>query len=116
MNFTYNAETKVEKATNSYSTKIYEYNTKDADDKDWGRFSDFLQQSDYENNLEGKEKAVEETLAWFYNELEEVTEITIKWKKEFPQEESNDDEGFIEGEDQDEEKKPKNFIPRMSEI
>ena len=79
MNFTYNMETKVEKATNPYSTKMFEYNTKDADEEDWERFAHFLENSNYEANLEGKD--ADEKLKYFYKTLEEVTELTMNRKK-----------------------------------
>ena len=102
MNFNYKTETKEEKATNPYSTKIYEYNTRDADDEDWEKFEAILDALDYEKRANNKN--VEEKLNIMLKMFEETTDIMMEKKKEFSDE--------AENEDGDERPDTRNFITK----
>ena len=52
LNFTLNAEKEEEKVTNPYSTKLYEYETNNATDKEWGRFEYVLNNIDKDKLLD----------------------------------------------------------------
>ena len=53
-NFSYNQPTKTEHVKNPYSSKIYEYDTENADEEDWARFEHYLQQFNEEDLENGR--------------------------------------------------------------
>ena len=100
MNFSFKEE-KEEKATNPYSTKVYEYNLRDADDEDWEKFEAILDALNYEEK--SVNLSVEKKLEMLYKMLEDTTDIMMDKRKEFTNEEEWDDE---------EKRETKNFIPK----
>ena len=54
LNFSYNQENKTEKIVNPYSSKLFEYDSKGADDDNWERFSEHVGFLDPEEELSGK--------------------------------------------------------------
>ena len=54
MNFSYNQENKDEKVVNPYSSNIFEYDTKGADEENWEIFSEHVGHLDPEEELSGK--------------------------------------------------------------
>ena len=99
-NFSYNQETKIEKVMNPYSTKVFEFNTKDADDEQWKRFEHLLHQFD-EDVLDDKEP--EEQLNVIYSVIEETVKLSIPRKKYFEEEDDTYDK---------KETSSNNFIPK----
>ena len=104
LNFSYNQPNLTEKKKNPYSTKIYEYDSKNADDEDWARFEHYLQQFD-ENKLENLR--TEDQLEMFYHLLEEASETCLKKKKEFIEVNDNHKDDNVS------QKRSKNFIPKV---
>ena len=97
LNFTLNAEKEEEKVMNPYSTKLYEYETNNATDKEWGRFEYVLNNID-ENELLADEKP-EEQLSRIVKTLEEVADLCLRKKEAFSNETV--------------EKKKRRFIPKQ---
>jgi hypothetical protein len=99
LNFSYNQEKKDKKVVNPYNTKIFEYNTKEADDEDWERFAQHVGYLDPEEKLSGKKPT--EMLKKIYAILEKASEVCLKKEADF------------EEDDKDEIKKKKgSFIPK----
>ena len=105
LNFSYNQPTKTAHVTNPYSSKIYEYDTKNADEEDWARFEHHLQQF---NEEELDNMKTEDQLQLFYSLLEEACEKCLNKKPEFLEKEENSDKEN----ESDHQKKSKNFIPK----
>ena len=106
LNFSYNQQKKDEKVKNPYSTKAFEYDTKNADDEDWLRFDNFMQQkdSDLDKDKEFEKLNSEEQLKKMHTFIEEGLELCIKKKEDFKDNKETEDPVVS--------KKPKNFIPR----
>ena len=88
---------------NPYSTKVFEYDTKNADDEDWARFEHFLQQKDETTEFEGLKP--EEQLNKMHLFIEEGLSLCLKKKAEFKEKEQ-EEEMLVK-------KKPSNFIPKV---
>ena len=99
-NFSYNQETKIEKIKNPYSTRVFEFKTKEADEEQWNRFEHLLDQFDEEML---NDKKAEEQLDIIYNVIEEAVKLSIPRKKEFEEEDKSEDNIA---------KSTKNFIPK----
>ena len=98
MNFTYNQEVKNEKVTNPYNTKIFEYNSNEADDEDWERFKQYLEDVDVETEFDGMN--ANDGLKRIYFLLEKASDICLKKKVEF----EDEDDGL--------KRKKGSFIPK----
>ena len=96
MNFSYNQEVKEEKVANPYYTKIFEYDTANADEEDWERFKQYIEEVDAESEFEKLKP--NEILKKIYTILEKAADICLKKKKEFEE----DKEGV---------QKKRSFIP-----
>ena len=81
LNFTFNKEVASVKEKNPYSTRIFEYDTKNATDKEYGRFNHVLDQVDEEILLDTDD--VEEQQTRFYKVLEEAAEVCLRKKVDF---------------------------------
>ena len=101
LNFTFNTETKDEKVLNPYSTKIYEYETNKATDKEWTRFDYVLQNINAEELLHDKEP--EEQLSRIIKTLEEAADLCLRKKEAFLKE-NIDENGPL---------KKRKFIPKQ---
>ena len=94
LNFSYNQENKDEKAVNPYSTKLFEYDSKGADDEDWERFSEHVGFLDPGEELSGKKP--KEILEKIVVILEKAAEVCLKKKPEFENKDRNEG-GFKKG-------------------
>ena len=107
LNFSYNNINKVQKATNPYSTNVFEFNLSEADQEKWQKFEAVLDTLTVDFEEETKEDQAEVKLDKFYKHIERATAIIFERKKE-----------FIEQEDHDancikvDQKKSKNKIPK----
>ena len=91
LNFSYNNLNKVEKATNPYSTKIFEFNISEADLEDWEKFEAILDTSTVNFESETKNDNTETKLEKFYSHLERATAIVFEKKKDFIEIEDKDE-------------------------
>ena len=73
---------------NPYSTKVFEFNTKDTYDEQWKSFEHLLDQFD-EDVLEDKEP--EEQLNIIYSVIEEGIKLSMPRKKDFEEEDDYTD-------------------------
>ena len=73
---------------NPYSTKVFEFNTKDAYDEQWKSFEHLLDQFD-EDVLDDKEP--EEQLNIIHSVIEETVKLSIPRKKDFEEEDDTYD-------------------------
>ena len=73
LNFSYNQENKTEKIVNPYSSKLFEYDSKGAEDENWERFSEHVGFLDPEEELSGKKP--KEILERIVSILEEAAKV-----------------------------------------
>ena len=104
LNFSYNKKSKEEKVRNPYNTKVFKYDTKNADDEDRARFDNFLQQKDEVIEFEGLNP--EEHLNKMHICIEEGMKLCIKKKIEF-KEENEEEESLVQ-----KKTKKKNIFPK----
>ena len=97
LNFSYNQENKDEKAVNPYSSTLFEYDSKGADDELWERFSEHIGYLDPEQELSGKKP--KQVLEKIVSILEKAAEVCLEKKSEF----ENKSEVCL---------KKRNFIPK----
>ena len=97
MNFSYNQENKDEKAVNPYSSTLFEYDSKGADDELWERFSEHIGYLDPEQELSGKKP--NQVIEKIVSILEKAAEVCLEKKSEF----ENKSEVCL---------KKRNFIPK----
>ena len=84
LNFSSNKENKDEKVVHPYNTKIFEYETKGADDEDWQRFSEHIGYLDAEEEVLGLKPTA--MLKKIHNILETAANVCLKKKPEFDEE------------------------------
>ena len=82
LNFSYNIEVKKEKKVNPYKTKVYEYETENADEEDWLRWQKLLDDVNIENEFGGPENT-ETKVSKFFTLIESLTALVFKKKKSF---------------------------------
>ena len=107
LNFSYNSLIKVKKATNTYSTKVFEYNLSEADKEAWEKFEAIIESNTMNFDVETEYDTTEVKLEKFYKHLERATAIVFEKKKEFTENEDNDKEVDTK------QPKSKNKIPRQ---
>ena len=106
LNFTYNQENISSKSVNPTSTRIYDYDVKNASKSDWKRFEKILQEISKNYEDESKDLNTEDKLKKVYEYAERATSIVFQKKKDFSKGENIEDTLI----------KPKNKVPKRIRI
>ena len=114
LNFSYNTNKKSTKTVNPMSTKVYEYDLKNATEADWTRFNKVLEEVTKNFEEETSKDNTEEKLQKVYKHTERATSIVFEKKKDFMDEQKEEQSPDLE--DGDDSPKSKNKIPKSVRI